>query len=274
MTRSMRCPMGVPVAGGIEAECPTHHATEHHLPATTRTRQAGDGDNRETTSLRQTHLRLTLKPPLVKHLPLKPQLFQRTPQLRIRVRLGVGAARILPPSVTPPIFRPIIWGGPILQPKDQQLRRSRRPNRFTVRRHYGTHSHNPRFTCTSPRTHSSRQNLSSSPRIFTAGGRRCTATSPTPLRGRSKLSELAAAFVLLGWHLAPPTPLSGLPGMPTASTSTDFLRLVRKVQGACEALQQQAVSPDFLEQWMRLQLAGRARRSELRQGPNRPFQAI
>src|SRR5829696_7592831 len=35
---------GVPVAGGIEAECPTHHATEHHLPATTRTRQAGDGD--------------------------------------------------------------------------------------------------------------------------------------------------------------------------------------------------------------------------------------
>src|SRR5215204_4809991 len=94
-------PHGVPVAGGIEAECPTHHATEHHLPATTRMRQAGDGDNRETTSLRQTHLRLTLKPPLVKHLPLKPQLFQRTPQLRIRLRLGVGAARILPPSVTP-----------------------------------------------------------------------------------------------------------------------------------------------------------------------------
>jgi hypothetical protein len=44
MARPVRCPMGVPVAGGIEAECPTHHATEHHLPATTRTRQAGDGN--------------------------------------------------------------------------------------------------------------------------------------------------------------------------------------------------------------------------------------
>src|SRR5215203_6000182 len=44
MTRPVRCPIGVPVARGIEAECPTHHATEHHLPATTRTRQAGDGD--------------------------------------------------------------------------------------------------------------------------------------------------------------------------------------------------------------------------------------
>src|SRR5687768_4368298 len=44
MTRPVRCPIGVPVAGWIEAECPTHHATEHHLPATTRTRQAGDGD--------------------------------------------------------------------------------------------------------------------------------------------------------------------------------------------------------------------------------------
>jgi hypothetical protein len=152
MARPVRCPMGVPVAGGIEAECPTHHATEHHLPATTRTRQAGDGDNRETTSLRQAHLRLTLKPPLVKHLPLKPQLFQRTPQLRIRVRLGVGAARILPPPVTPPILRPIIWDSPILQPKDQQLRRSQyRRGRFPVHRHYRTHSHDPRFICTSPR---------------------------------------------------------------------------------------------------------------------------
>src|SRR5687768_12425046 len=44
MTQPVRCTIGVPVAGGIEAECPTHHATEHHLPATTRTRQAGDGD--------------------------------------------------------------------------------------------------------------------------------------------------------------------------------------------------------------------------------------
>jgi hypothetical protein len=169
----------------------------------------GTETHRETTSLRQTHLRLTLKPPLVKHLPLKPQLFQRTPQLRIRVRLGVGAARILPPPVTSPIFRPIIWGSTILQPKDQQLRRGRGPNRFTVHRHYGTHSHNPRFICTSPRItssmspssesgwastqacratcqrrnadpqddpssgaiHSCRRNVSSSAGIFTAGGR-------------------------------------------------------------------------------------------------------
>src|SRR5829696_1200424 len=120
---------GVPVAGRIEAEWPTHHERSTTCRRRQRRARSGTETNRETTSLRQTHLRLTLKPPLVKHLPLKPQLFQRTPQLRIRVRLGVGAARILPPSVTPPIFRPIIWGGPILQPKDQQLRRSRRPNR-------------------------------------------------------------------------------------------------------------------------------------------------
>jgi len=172
------------------------------------------------TSLRQTHLRLTFKPPLVKHLPLKPQLVEHTAQFRIRVRLGVGAARILPPPVAPPILRPIIWGSPILRPKDQQLRRSRhRRGRFPVHRHYGTHSHNPRFTCTSPRStssmspssesggvsthacratcqrrngsaqdapssganHSSRRNLSSSPGVFTPGGRRCIANVTTPL---------------------------------------------------------------------------------------------
>lgn len=38
----------------------------------------GTETNRETTSLRQTHLRLTLRPPLVKHLPLKPQLVEHT----------------------------------------------------------------------------------------------------------------------------------------------------------------------------------------------------
>src|SRR5215213_4883509 len=44
MTRPVRCPIGVPVTGGIEAECPTHHATEHHSPATTRTRHTGNGN--------------------------------------------------------------------------------------------------------------------------------------------------------------------------------------------------------------------------------------
>src|SRR5829696_3771742 len=101
MTRSMRCPMGCRLRAGLKPSA--LHITQRSTTCQRRQGPARPGTetNRETTSLRQTHLRLTLKPPLVKHLPLKPQLFQRTPQLRIRVRLGVGAARILPPSVTP-----------------------------------------------------------------------------------------------------------------------------------------------------------------------------
>lgn len=151
----------------------------------------GTETNRETTSLRQTHLRLTLKPPLVKHLPLKPQLVQRTPQLRIRVRLGVGAARILPPPVTPPIFRPVIWGSPILQPKDQQLRRSQhRRGRFPVHRHHGTHSHDPRFTCTSPRSTSS---MSPSSESGWASTHACRATCQRRNAGNQDPSSPGAA---------------------------------------------------------------------------------
>jgi hypothetical protein len=153
-------------------------------------------------------------------------------------------------------------------------------------RHYGTHSHictsawstssmSPssepgcasthacRTTCqrrnSGPRDdpwaiHSSRRNIDNSDGVWTPGGRRRIATVTIPLlAGRSKLSELAVTLV---GPLPPPT-LSSLPGMPTASASTDFLRVIRKVQGAREALKQQAVSPDFLEQRMRLQLARR-----------------
>jgi hypothetical protein len=72
------------------------------------------------------------------HLMLKPHLVKHTPQLRIRVRLGVTAARLLPPHIRPPRLRPIIGGSPIGSGERQQLGRSRRADRSTMPRHYGS----------------------------------------------------------------------------------------------------------------------------------------
>lgn len=156
MTQPVRCTIGGPVAGGIEAECPTHHATEHHLPATTRTRQAGDGDKSRNNFTASNPFAPDAQTAAGQAPAAQTAAGRAHCQFRIRVCLGVGAARILPPPVPPPIFRPIIWDSPILQPKDHQLRRCRhRRGRFPVHRHHGTHSHDPRFTCTSPRSTSS-----------------------------------------------------------------------------------------------------------------------
>jgi hypothetical protein len=85
--------------------------------------------------------RLAISAPAVQpapHLMLKPHLVKHTPQLRIRVRLGVSAARLLPPHIRPPRLRPIIGGSPLGSGERQQLGRSRCADRSTMPRHYGS----------------------------------------------------------------------------------------------------------------------------------------
>jgi hypothetical protein len=88
--------------------------------------------------------------------------------------------------------------------------------------------------------------------------------------GRTKLSQLPVGLV----SLLPPTPLSSLPRMPTAGASADFLRVIRKIQSRCEALQQQTMGTHLSQQRMRLQLARRARGDQVRQRPDSTLKAI
>jgi hypothetical protein len=67
------------------------------------------------------------------HLMLKPHLVKHTPQLRIRVRPGIGAARLLPPHIRPPRLRPIIRGSPLGSGERQQLGRSRCADQLCIR---------------------------------------------------------------------------------------------------------------------------------------------
>jgi hypothetical protein len=62
--------------------------------------------------------------------------------------------------------------------------------------------------------------------------------------------------------------------MSGAGTQSDLLVLVGKVEGGREALQQQAVSPDFLQLRMHFGLTGRAGDYEFRYFPHRVFEPV
>jgi hypothetical protein len=59
-----------------------------------------------------------------------------------------------------------------------------------------------------------------------------------------------------------------------ARTQPNLLILSRKAQSRSQPLQQDAVTPDLLQQRMRLRLASRATHRQLRQSPNRPLETV
>jgi len=234
--------------------------------------------------------------------PLTKQ-FQNIPTQTEIIRMRL---RPLKPGVMPPPQRRhTITTNPVIATKHQQLKRRTLNRRPTMHGHLGRpptqHADAPHTDGAAHATHPTQTQAPNPdapsqtpceppPKVHTTATTpqpathqdRTTATpaaapqstaaydaspSPAPIRS-PKLSKLPVR------HMALPTPLSSPPGMPTASATTDFLVLIRKVQGSCEALQQQTMPPNFLKQRMNLGLASGAAHNKLRQRPNRTLQPV